>query len=113
MADQHPAPRAHRHTRQHRSMGAWASGRKHESGACSAIAAVDRSSVGSIPMTYQLGTASSMSGQAKRNMNVDDIIANDAQRDALWLSATAFRRWGIAYPADLVGDPAAVAELGV
>jgi len=46
-------------------------------------------------------------------MNVDDIIANDAQRDALWLSATAFRRWGIAYPADPVRDTAAVRELRV
>jgi hypothetical protein len=64
-------------------------------------------------MTHRPGTESSMSEQASPNMNVDDIIANDAQRDALWLSATAFRRWGIAYPADLVGDPAAVAELGV
>ena len=36
-------------------------------------------------------------------MNVDDIIANDAHRDALRLSATAFTRWSIAYPADPVG----------
>ena len=34
-------------------------------------------------------------------MNVDDIIANDAHRDALRLSATAFTRWSIA--ADPVG----------
>jgi hypothetical protein len=33
-------------------------------------------------------------------MNADDIIANDAPRDALRLSITAFTRWGIAYPAD-------------
>ena len=46
-------------------------------------------------------------------MKVDDIIANDAHRDALRLSATAFTRWGIAYPADPVGDPAAVRELRV
>ena len=36
-------------------------------------------------------------------MNVDDIIANDAHRDALQLSATAFTRWGVAYPADPMG----------
>jgi hypothetical protein len=46
-------------------------------------------------------------------MNVDDIIANDAQRDALRLSANAFAWWGIAYPADPVGDLAAVRELRV
>jgi len=64
-------------------------------------------------MTYQLGTASSTSGQAKRNMNADDIIANDAHRDALQLSTTAFTRWGVDYPADPVGDPAAGRELRV
>ena len=36
-------------------------------------------------------------------MNADDIIANDAHRDALRLSTTAFTRWGVAYPADPVG----------
>ena len=36
-------------------------------------------------------------------MNADDIIANDAHLDALRLSATAFTRWGVAYPADQVG----------
>ena len=36
-------------------------------------------------------------------MNADDIIANDAHRNALRLSATAFTRWGIAYPADPMG----------
>jgi hypothetical protein len=46
-------------------------------------------------------------------MNVDDIIANDAQRDGLRVSATAITRWGIAYPADPVGDTAAVRELRV
>jgi hypothetical protein len=46
-------------------------------------------------------------------MNVDDVIANDAHRDALRLSATAFTRWGVTYPADPVGDPAAVRELRV
>jgi hypothetical protein len=46
-------------------------------------------------------------------MNVDDIIANDAHGDALRLSATAFTRWGVAYPADPVGGPAAVRELRV
>jgi hypothetical protein len=46
-------------------------------------------------------------------MNVDDIIANDAQRDGLRVSATAIKRWGIAYPADPVRDTAAVRELRV
>jgi hypothetical protein len=46
-------------------------------------------------------------------MNADHIIANDAHRDALRLSTTAFTRWGIAYPADPVGDPPAVRELRV
>jgi hypothetical protein len=46
-------------------------------------------------------------------MNADDIIANDAHRDVLRLSTTAFTRWGVVYPADLVGDPAAVRELRV
>ena len=46
-------------------------------------------------------------------MNTDDIIADDAHRDALRLSRTAFTRWGVAYPADPVGDPAAVRELRV
>ena len=46
-------------------------------------------------------------------MNADDIIANDAHRDALRLSTTAFTRWGVDYPADPVGDPAAVRELRV
>ena len=47
-------------------------------------------------------------------MNADDNIANDAHhRDALRLSTTAFTRWGIAYPADPVADPAAVRELRV
>jgi hypothetical protein len=46
-------------------------------------------------------------------MNADDIIATDAHRDALRLSRTAFPRWGAAYPADPVGDPAAVRELQV
>ena len=45
-------------------------------------------------------------------MNADDIFANDAHRDAVRLS-TAFTRWGVAYPADRVGDPAAVRELRV
>lgn len=40
-------------------------------------------------------------------MNADDIIANDAHRDALRLSLTAFTQWGVAYPADPVADPAA------
>ena len=44
-----------------------------------------------------------MTEQAKRNMKVDDIIANDAHRDALRLSATASTWWGIAYPADPMG----------
>ena len=77
--------------------------RKHESWSCSAIAAVDRTSVGSIPMTHHPGTESSMSGQARRNMNAAGIIANDADRAALRLSATAFTRWGVAYPADPLG----------
>ena len=46
-------------------------------------------------------------------MNDDDIIANDAHRDVLRLSTTAFTRWGVAYPADPVGVPAAVRELRV
>ena len=46
-------------------------------------------------------------------MNADDIIANDAHRDALRPSATAFTRWGVAYPADPMGDPAAGRELRV
>jgi hypothetical protein len=84
--------------------------RKDESCGCSAMATVDRSSVGSIPMTHQLGTASSTSGQARPNMNPGDIIANDARRDALRLSTTVFTRWGLAYPADRVRDLAAVCE---
>ena len=69
--------------------------------------------MGYIPLTHQLGTASSTSGQARPNMNADDIIANDAHRDALRLSTTAFTRWGVAYPADPGADPAAVRELRV
>jgi len=46
-------------------------------------------------------------------MNADDIIANGAHRDALRLSTTGFTRCGVAYPADPVGDPAAVCELRV
>jgi hypothetical protein len=46
-------------------------------------------------------------------MNSEDIIANDAHRDALRLSTTAFTRCGVADPADPVGDPAAVRELRV
>ena len=46
-------------------------------------------------------------------MNPDDIIANDAHGDALQLSATTFARWGVDYPADPVGDPAAVRDLRV
>ena len=47
-------------------------------------------------------------------MNADDNIANDAHhRDALRLSTTAFARWGVDYPADPAGDPAAVRELRV
>ena len=46
-------------------------------------------------------------------MNADDIIANDAHRDALRLSTTVFTRWGVDYPADPVGVPAAVRELRV
>ena len=46
-------------------------------------------------------------------MNADDIIANDAHRDALRLSTTAFARWGVDYPADPAGDSAAVRELRV
>ena len=45
-------------------------------------------------------------------MKVDDIIANDAHRDALRPS-TAFTRRGVAYPADPVGDPAEERELRV
>jgi hypothetical protein len=44
-----------------------------------------------------------MTEQAKRNMKVDDIIANEAHLDALRLSATASTWWGIAYPADPMG----------
>jgi hypothetical protein len=51
--------------------------------------------------------------QARPNMNADDIVANDAHRDALLLSTTAFTRWGVAYPADAVADPAAVLELRI
>ncbi len=51
-----------------------------------------------------------MTEQAKRNMKVDDIIANDAHRNALRLYATASTWWGIAYPADRVRDLAAVCE---
>ena len=57
--------------------------------------------------TFRLG------GKARPNMNADDIIANDAHRDALRLSATAFTQWGVAYPADPVGDLAAGRELWV
>ncbi len=46
-------------------------------------------------------------------MNADDFIANDAHRDALGLPTTAFTRWGVVYPADPVGDPAAIRELRV
>jgi hypothetical protein len=46
-------------------------------------------------------------------MNADDSIANNAHRDALRLSTAAFTRWGIDYPADSVGDPAAIRELRV
>jgi hypothetical protein len=46
-------------------------------------------------------------------MNADDIIANDAHRDALRLSTTVFTRWGVDYRADPVGDAAAVRELRV
>ena len=46
-------------------------------------------------------------------MNADDIIANDAHRDALRLSTTVFTRWGVDYPVDPVGDPTAVRELRV
>jgi hypothetical protein len=46
-------------------------------------------------------------------MKADDIIAIDAHRDALRPSTTAFTRWGVAYPADPVGDPAAVRELRI
>lgn len=69
--------------------------------------------MGYIPLTHQFGTASSTSGQARPNMNADDIIANDAHRDALRLSTTAFARWGVDYPTDPAGDPAAVRELRV
>jgi hypothetical protein len=64
-------------------------------------------------MTHQLQTASSTSEQAKPNMNVDDIIANDAHRDALRLSTTAFTRWRVAYSTDPVGVAAVVRELRV
>ena len=57
--------------------------------------------------TFRLG------GKARPNMNADNILANDAHRAALRLSATAFTQWGIAYPADAVGDLAAVRELRV
>jgi hypothetical protein len=46
-------------------------------------------------------------------MNADDIIANDAHRDALRLSTTAFTRWRVAYSTDPVGDPAVLRELRV
>ena len=46
-------------------------------------------------------------------MNADDIIANDAHRDALRLSTTAFTRWSVDYPADRISDLAAVCELRV
>lgn len=46
-------------------------------------------------------------------MNADDIIADDAHRDGIRLSTTAFTRWGVAYPADPVRDPAAGRELQV
>jgi hypothetical protein len=54
-----------------------------------------------------------MTEQAKRNMKVDDIIANDADRAALRLSATAFTRWGITYLGDPVGVAVAVRGLRV
>jgi hypothetical protein len=57
--------------------------------------------------TFRLG------GKARPNMNADNIIANDAHRAALLLSATTFTQWGIANPADPVGDLAAVRELRV
>ena len=63
--------------------------------------------------TYQLGTASSTSELVRPTMNADDIIANDAHRDALQLFPTAFTRWGVAHPADPVGHPSAVRELRV
>ena len=46
-------------------------------------------------------------------MNADDIIANDAHRDALQLFPTAFTRWGVGHPADPAGHPSAVRELRV
>jgi hypothetical protein len=46
-------------------------------------------------------------------MNADNIIADDAHRDALRLSTTVFTRWGVDYPADPVRVPAAVRELRV
>ena len=46
-------------------------------------------------------------------MNADDIIANDAHRDALRPSTTAFTRRGVAYPADPVGDPAGSRAAGL
>jgi hypothetical protein len=46
-------------------------------------------------------------------MNAHNIIANDAHRAALRLSATAFTQWGIANPADPVRDLAAVREVWV
>ena len=49
--------------------------------------------------------------KARPNMNADNITTNDAHRAALRLSATAFTQWGIAYPADPVGDLATVREL--
>ena len=57
--------------------------------------------------TFRLG------GTARPNMNADNIIANDAHRAALLLSATTFTQWDIAYPADPVGDLAAVREMRV
>jgi hypothetical protein len=46
-------------------------------------------------------------------MNVDDSMANNAHRNAHGLCPTASTRWGIAYPADPVRDPAVVRELRV
>ena len=46
-------------------------------------------------------------------MNAGDIIANDARRGALRPSTTVFTRWGVDYPVDPVGDPAAVRDLRV
>jgi hypothetical protein len=57
--------------------------------------------------TFRLG------GKARPNMNADNIIANDADRAALRLSATAFTQRRIAYAAGPVGNLAAVRELRV